>query len=91
MRYTFTVSEKNVEVPTKNSWMKNTYFWIAGILFILGLIGLIWGDGVIRDPGQRHENKLWAIYLIASLVMFINGYISHKLWLKQFDHLTGQE
>lgn len=78
------MSEKRPAAPTKRSWMKNTYFWIAAILFILGIVGLVGGDPIIRDPGQVHENKLWLIYLIASVVMLVNGYVSHTTWLSQF-------
>jgi hypothetical protein len=78
------VSEKRPVTPTKNSWMKNTYFWIAAVLFILGIVGLVGKDAIIRDPGQRHENNLWAIYLVASVVMLVNGLISHKIWLSSF-------
>jgi hypothetical protein len=85
------VSTNNPEFPSKNSWLKNTYFWIAAILFVLGLVGLVMGDGVIRDPGQRHENKLWAIYLVSSVVMLINGYISHQTWLKQFESQSAKD
>lgn len=78
------MKEKKPVTPTKNSWLKNTYFWIAAVLFILGVVGLIGGDNIIRDPGQRHENKLWAIYFVASIVMLVNGLISHKIWLSSF-------
>ena len=78
------VSEKTPVSPTKHSWTKNTYFWISAVLFILGIAGLVKGDNFIRDPGQRHENVLWAIYFAASVVMLINGLISHKIWLSSF-------
>ncbi|MBI1331769.1 MAG: hypothetical protein GC165_02700 [Armatimonadetes bacterium] len=82
------MSEKKPVTPTKNSWLKNTYFWIAAVLFILGVVGLIGGDPVIRDPGQRHEDKLWAIYFAASVVMLVNGLISHKIWLSSFPEIS---
>lgn len=78
------MSEKTPVTPTKHSWTKNTYFWISAVLFILGIAGLVKGDNFIRDPGQRHENVLWAIYFAASVVMLINGLISHKIWLSSF-------
>ena len=78
------MSDKRPVTPTKHSWLKNTYFWIAALLFILGIVGLAAGDNTIRDPGQRHENKLWLIYFAASVVMLVNGYISHKIWLSSF-------
>ena len=73
--------------PGKNSWVKNTYFWIAAVLFFLGVLGLVKGDKTIRDPGQIHESNLWMIYLAASVVMLINGVISHRAYLAQWDDL----
>ncbi len=78
------VSEKTPVIPTKHSWLKNTYFWIAAVLFVLGIAGLLKGNDFIRDPGQRHEDWLWAIYLVAAVVMLINGLISHRIWLSSF-------
>ena len=77
-------------MPGKLSWLKNTYFWIAAILLVLGIVGLTGGDNIIRDPGQRHESKLWAIYLAAAAVMLINGLISHRQWLSQFEGLESK-
>jgi hypothetical protein len=64
----------------KPAWYKNTYFWIAGVLFLLGVIGLpfLGGDHAVRDPGQKHENSLYLLYFGAAVIMFVNGYISHK-------------
>ncbi len=59
-------------------WFKNTFFWIAGILFLLAVVGLIAGDNAIRDPGQKRENGLVLFYLVSSVVMFVNGWISHQ-------------
>ncbi len=52
----------------KPSWYKNTYFWIAGILFVLGVIGLpfVGGDTAIRDPGQKRESNLFLLYFGAA-------------------------
>jgi hypothetical protein len=54
------------------------------VLFVLGIAGAIRGNDFIRDPGQRHEDLLWVIYLVAAVVMLINGLISHKIWLSSF-------
>lgn len=76
----------------KPVWYKNTYFWIAGILFILGVIGLpfLGGDAAIRDPGQKREGFLWLIYFVAALVMLVNGIISHRQTLQHFEEAGGE-
>jgi len=71
--------------PAVPVWYKNTYFWIAGILFILGIVGIIGKDDAIRDPGQKKESGLYLLYFIASVVMLVNGYISHKQTLQQYE------
>lgn len=70
----------------KPVWYKNTYFWIAIILAILGVVGLpfLGGDSAIRDPGQKHENNLFLLYFVAAAIMFVNGYISHRQTVQQF-------
>ncbi len=76
------------KTPTKPVWYKNTYFWIAGILFILGVVGLIGGDQTIRDPGQKREGGLFLLYFVASVIMFVNGAISHRQTVQQFEEET---
>jgi hypothetical protein len=70
----------------KPAWHKNTYFWIAAILFVLGIVGLpfLGGDNAIRDPGQKHESNLYLLYFVASAVMWIGGTISHRQTLQQY-------
>jgi len=74
----------------KPVWQKNTYFWIAAILFILGIVGLPFfgGDSAIRDPGQKHENNLYLLYFAAAAVMFVGGYLSHRQTLQQYREET---
>jgi hypothetical protein len=62
----------------KPVWWKNTFFWFAAILALLGLAGLIFGQKIIRDPGQVKENGLSWIYLAGALVMYANGWMSHR-------------
>jgi len=78
------VSDK---VRHKPAWWKNTYFWLAAMLLVIGLIGLtfIGGEDSIRDPGQRRESGLAPMYLIASLVMLVNGWISHTLTMRHYE------
>jgi hypothetical protein len=78
------------KAPPKPAWFKNTYFWIAAILFVLAVIGLpfVGGDQAIRDPGQKRENNLWILYFVASVVMFVNGYLSHRQTVQHYHEET---
>lgn len=71
------VSEKPLPKP---AWWKNTYFWIALILFVVGVVGLpfVAGEKAIRDPGQRDEGGLVWIYWGGAVVMLVNGLLSHR-------------
>ncbi len=75
---------------SKPAWYKNTYFWIALILFIVGIAGLIGGDHAIRDPGQRKEGGLAFIYFGAAAVMLVNGYISHGQTVQLYNETEGE-
>lgn len=76
----------------KPVWTKNTFFWIAGVLVLLALAGMIFGQEVIRDPGQKLERKipLSVLYLAAAVVMVINGVLSHRQTLQQFAEESGE-
>lgn len=78
------MSRKKLAQP---KWWKNTYFWIAGILFILAVIGLpfLGGDRAIRDPGQKREGWLWLLYLAAAAIMLLNGWMSHRMTVQHFQ------
>lgn len=77
------MTEKPAPTP---KWWKNTFFWIALILFVVGVLGLpmLGGDRLIRDPGQEPETHLWAIYFGAALVMVVNGLLSHGQTVRAF-------
>ncbi|HEY0866417.1 MAG TPA: hypothetical protein VGE01_03505 [Fimbriimonas sp.] len=76
--------------PARPVWYKNTYFLIAAILFVLGIIGLpfLGGDAAIRDPGQKREDGLAFLYLGAAAVMLVNGYLSHRQTVQQYQEET---
>lgn len=75
----------------KPAWQKNTFFWIAAILFVVGVIGLpmVKGDAGIRDPGQKKESGLAFMYFGAAVLMFVNGWMSHKQTVQHYEeHLA---
>jgi len=93
-RYNFPLVSQKKPLP-KPVWYKNTYFWIAMILFVLGFIGLpfVGGDKAIRDPGQKREERLYLLYFGAAAIMLVNGYISHKQTVQQYEeeHQEGAQ
>lgn len=64
-------------------WWKKTDFWIALILAVIGLIGLAQGNETIADPGQDVDPRLAWLYLLAALIMLINGILSHRQYLRE--------
>lgn len=69
-------------------WWKNTYFWIAIILTVIGIIGLARGNQAIADPGQDVHPMLAWLYLLAAVIMVINGVLSHRQYIR--DHAQHQ-
>jgi hypothetical protein len=84
------VTQKKLSKP---AWYKNTYFWIAAVLLGVGIIGFpfLGGDKAIRDPGQKREDNLFVIYFVASAVMTVNGIMSHRLMVRQFEDQREHE
>lgn len=74
----------------KPAWYKNTYFWLAGILVVVALVGLVSGENSIRDPGQKRETGLVWMYLAGAAIMFANGYMSHKQTVAHYE-VFGEE
>ena len=78
------VGEKEKKL-SKPAWFKNTYFWISGILLILGIIGFAMGPQTIRDPGQKREDNLLPIlYVVGAAIMLVNGYLSHSQTVQHY-------
>jgi hypothetical protein len=84
------VREKKSGQPV---WYKNTYFWIAGILFILSIIGLpfLGGDSAIRDPGQKRENGLAYLYYAGAVIMLFNGWLSHRQTVQHYNETVAEK
>lgn len=76
---------KSKAAPSAPRAWKNTYFTIAVILLVVGLIGLVRGEDLIRDPGQRPESHLAFWYIAAAVVMFVNGWLSHRSSIRDFN------
>jgi peptidoglycan/LPS O-acetylase OafA/YrhL len=77
------VTQKPLPKPV---WYKNTYFWIAGILLVIGILGFpfLLGEEAIRDPGQKRESGLVLIYVVGAAVMLINGVLSHRQTVQHY-------
>ncbi|HLK17243.1 MAG TPA: hypothetical protein VKT78_20735 [Fimbriimonadaceae bacterium] len=80
------MSEK---VPARPAWYKNTYFWIAAALLLLSISAFLRGPDVIRDPGQKREGGLALWYLVASVVMYVNGWLSHQQTVRLYREMVG--
>ncbi|CUU06111.1 MAG: hypothetical protein N2045_08040 [Fimbriimonadales bacterium] len=66
-------------------WWKKTDFWIALVLFIIGIIGLARGNEAIADPGQDVDPRLAWLYLLAGVIMVVNGILSHRQHLRDLE------
>lgn len=80
--------------PAEPKWWKNTFFGISVLLLCVGVAGLpfLGGENLIRDPGQQQESGLSLIYFVAAVVMFVNGWISHRHAVQEYqDHAEAGE
>lgn len=80
------MAAKKLAVP---AWYKNTYFWIAGILAIVAIVGFVRGEDAIRDPGQKRESGLALMYLVGSAIMLVNGWLSHRQTVAHYNEAIG--
>lgn len=72
-------------------WWKKTDFWIALILFIISIVGFARGNEVIADPGQDVDPRLAWLYLIAAVIMLINGVLSHRQHLRDLEEQKAKQ
>lgn len=71
--------------PAEPRWWKNTFFLFGFALFGIAIWGLVSGEKVIRDPGQIFESGLVMLYLVASALMLVNGWMTHQQAVQQYD------
>ncbi len=70
--------------PPKPRWWLNTYFHFAVILAGVGVYGFLKGARAIFDPGQVFTPHLPWLYLLASLLFWVNGYFIHQAALNEY-------
>ncbi|MFM7321302.1 MAG: hypothetical protein ACKO5K_07240 [Armatimonadota bacterium] len=52
-------------------------FNLLGILLIgVALVGLVSGGKFVFDPGRPQKGYEWALYLVAGVLMLVNGFLS---------------
>ncbi len=51
----------------------------------LAVLGLIRGEAVIRDPGQKFETGLVLFYLVGGIAMLVNGWLTHQQALQTYS------
>jgi len=68
---------------------KNSFVWFGVALAGLAVWGFIKGDEVIRDPGQVRENNLAWFYVAGSVIMLINGWMTHRQAEKAHDEQSA--
>lgn len=85
-------AEPAAEAPKVNrklvspAWWKNTYFWLAAVLLLVGFAGLAGGPLLIRDPGQKREDSLVTmLYFVGAVVMVVNGWLSHRQTVRELE------
>ena len=53
-------------------WL-NSFTVLAAILIAIGVIGFASGGHMVFDPGRDTTGKEWVLYLLAGLLMLVNG------------------
>lgn len=52
-------------------------FILSGVvLLLISIAGLLFGDGVLAEPGQPANPLAWFWYLLAAVIMLVNGVVS---------------
>lgn len=69
----------------RSIWL-NTYFLFGLIMAVIGIIGLFKGANYIADPGQPKTPILPWLYLGAAILFIVNGMMSHRTYIKDFEY-----
>ncbi len=77
------------KAPVAPVWWKNTFFLFGIVLILLAVLGLIRGEAVIRDPGQKFETGLVLFYFLGGVAMLVNGWLTHSQGQQLFDEYVA--
>ena len=53
----------------------NSFNLLAVILLAVGILGGIQGKSMVFDPGRPSSGHEWILYLVAGVLMFVNGFL----------------
>lgn len=53
----------------------NSFNLLAVILLAVGILGFLSGGKMVFDPGRAATGKEWVIYMVAGVLMLINGFL----------------
>lgn len=53
-------------------WL-NSFTILAVILIAIGVIGALSGGHMVFDPGREPSGREWMLYLVAGVLMLVNG------------------
>lgn len=53
----------------------NSFNLLAVVLLAIGIMGLVLGPAMSFDPGRKNSGNEWIIYLVAGVLMLINGFL----------------
>ena len=59
-----------------NRRLLNSFTVLAVILVVVSLVGVVLQGRMIFDPGRPATGWEWLLYLMASILMLINGVLS---------------
>lgn len=77
------------KLPKPPVWWKNTFFLFGAALIVLSIWGLVAGEQVIRDPGQKFETGLVSFYFLAGVAMIVNGWLTHRQAVQLYSESYG--